>query len=234
MPQTERPLNRILFALPEKDYRHCLEKLERVEMVYGKTIYKTDSVIRHIYFPESGIVSLLSAVNETSTLETGIVGSEGMIGLPVFLGEKTSLSLVLIQGEGFALRMTTADFLAECETDAELTRILKRFTHSLMAQTAQSAACNRYHPIEARMARWLLMTHDRMKSGKFQITQEFLSNMVGVRREAVNKTAKNFQDRGLISYTRGKLLILDLKGLKAITCDCYKVISKHYPDYEKN
>lgn len=234
MPQTDRPINHILVALPEKDYRRCLEKLERIEMVYGNTIYKTGSVIRHVYFPESGIVSLLSTVNETSTLETGIVGSEGMIGIPVFLGVKTSHSLVLIQGAGFAMRMTTVDFLAECEKGAELTRILKRFTHSLMAQTAQSAACNRYHPIEARMARWLLMTHDRMKSGKFQITQEFLSNMVGVRREAVNKTAKGFQNRGLISYNRGKLLILDLKGLKAITCDCYKVISKHNPDYAKN
>jgi CRP-like cAMP-binding protein len=114
-----------------------------------------------------------------------------------------------------------------------MTRFLKRFTHWLMTQTAQSAACNRYHPIESRMSRWLLMTNDRMKSGKFQITQEFLSKMVGVRREAVNKAAKGLQQRGLISYNRGKLLILDLKGLKAIACECYKVISKYHPNYAK-
>ena len=225
--------NYLLAALPKKDYLRCLAKCERIELLYHTVIYKTGAVIRHVYFPESGIASLLSTVNGTSTLETGIVGSEGMLGLPVFLGVKTSNSLVLIQGVGFAMRMTTEHFLAECAASVEMTRVLKRFTHSLMTQTAQSAACNRYHRIESRMARWLLMTNDRMKSGKFQITQEFLANMVGVRREAVNKAAKNFQQRGLISYNRGKLLILDLKGLKSIACECYKFISKNHPDYAK-
>ncbi|MFM9904621.1 MAG: Crp/Fnr family transcriptional regulator [Pyrinomonadaceae bacterium] len=225
--------NRLLAALPEKDYKHCFEKLERVDLVYRETIYETAALIKHVFFPESGIVSLLSTVEEKSTLEVGIVGSEGMLGLPVFLGVKTSNNLALVQGEGVALRMTTADFLAECANSDEMSRILKRFTHSLMAQTAQSAACNRYHPIEARMARWLLMTHDRMRTGKFEITQEFLSNMVGVRREAVNKAARELQHRGLISYNRGKLLILDLKGLRDVTCDCYEIISKNHPNYDK-
>ncbi len=234
MPENVRSINHILAALPDRAYKNLFPKFERIALVYGTTIYETGAVISDVYFPESGIVSLLSTVDGHSTLEVGIVGSEGMIGIPVFLGVKTSNNFVLVQGEGFALKMKTEAFLDECASGDELTRILKRFTHSLMAQTAQSAACNRYHPIEARMARWLLMTHDRMKSGKFQITQEFLSNMVGVRREAVNKTAKGFQDRGLISYNRGKLQILDLKGLKAITCDCYKVISKYHPDYAKN
>jgi len=130
------------------------------------------------------------------------------------------------------LRITTADFLKECETSNKLQQVVKRFIQSLMAQTAQSAACNRYHPIEARMARWLLMTKHRMKAGLFQITQEFLANMVGVRREAVNKAAKSLHDRGLISYSRGKLLILDVKGLKEISCSCYKIISKAYPNYQ--
>ena len=232
-PDTRRSTNQMLAALPKKDYQHCYPKFERVELVYGQTIYKTGAVIRHVYFPESGIISLLSTVEELSTLEVGIVGSEGMIGLPVFLGVNTSNNLALVQGAGFALRMTTADFLKECASGDEMTRILKRFTHSLMTQTAQTAACNRYHPIESRLARWLLMTHDRMKTGKFQITQEFLSNMVGVRREAVNKAARSFQARGLISYNRGKLSILDLKGLKNVTCECYKTISKNHPNYAK-
>ncbi len=232
-PQPIQTSNRLLAALPKKEYEHCYPKFERVELIYGNTIYKTGAIIRHVYFPESGIVSLLSTVNDTSTLEVGIVGSEGMLGLPVFLGAKTTNNLALVQGAGFAQRMTTADFLAECASGDEMTRILKRFTQSLMTQTEQSAVCNRYHPIESRLARWLLMTHDRMKSGKFQITQEFLSNMVGVRREAVNKAARALHEQGLISYNRGKLLILDLKGLKAIVCDCYKIISKQYPDYKK-
>lgn len=231
--ETKRSTNYLLAALPDKDYEHCCKKLERVELKYGTTIYKTGATIKNVYFPESGIVSLLTAVEELTTLEVGIVGSEGMLGLPLFLGVTTSNNLALVQGEGVAMRMSAADFLTECASLDEMSRILKRFTHSLMAQMAQSAACNRFHPIDARMARWLLMTHDRMRTGEFQITQEFLSNMVGVRREAVNKAARGFHDKGLISYTRGKLSILDLKGLKAIACDCYKVISKHNPDYEK-
>jgi CRP-like cAMP-binding protein len=231
MSDTITSTNHLLAALSKKGYQSCFAKFERIELVYGETLYETGAVIRHVYFPESGIISLLSAVDKTSTLETGIVGSEGMIGLPVFLGVKTSNSFVLVQGAGFAMRMKTADFLAECASGGEMTRILKRFTHSLMTQTAQSAACNRYHSIESRMARWLLMTNDRMRSGKFQITQEFLSNMVGVRREAVNKAARILQEHGLISYVRGSLLILDLKGLKAITCECYKIILNSQPNY---
>ena len=218
--------------MPDEDYKNLRGNAERTDLVYGNTIYKTGATIRHVYFPESGIVSLLSAVNGDQTLEVGIVGNEGMIGVPAFLGAKTSNNIALVQGAGFALRMTTADFVKECETSNKLQQVLKRFVQSLMAQTAQSAACNRFHPIESRMALWLLMTNDRMKTGIFQITQEFLASMVGVRREAVNKTAKRFQELGLISYFRGKLLILDLKGLKAISCNCYKIISKQNPDYE--
>ncbi len=228
----KKTTNRLLASLPDEDYQNLVGHSERTDLVYGNTIYKTGAMIRHVYFPESGIVSLLSAVGGDQTLEVGIVGNEGMIGIPAFLGAKTSNNIALVQGAGSALRMTTAVFLKECETSNKLQQVVKRFVQSLMAQTAQSAACNRFHPIESRMARWLLMTNDRMKTGVFQITQEFLSNMVGVRREAVNKTAKSFETRGLISYNRGKLLILDVKGLKTTACDCYKIISKSHPNYE--
>lgn len=224
--------NRLLTSLPDKDYKNLLGNSERIDLVYGSTLYKTGAIIRHVYFPESGIVSLLSAVDGNQTLEVGIVGSEGMVGVPAFLGATTSNNIALVQGAGFALRMTTADFVKECETSNKLQQVLKRFVQSLMAQTAQSAACNRFHPVESRMARWLLMTNDRMKTGVFQITQEFLSNMVGVRREAVNKTARSFHERGFISYHRGKLSILDVKGLKTVACACYKIISKSDPNYE--
>lgn len=224
--------NRLLTSLPDQDYQNLLGNSERIELVFGTTLYKTGAVIRHVYFPESGIVSLLSSVDDDQTLEVGIVGNEGMIGVPAFLGAKTSNNIALVQGAGFALRMTTVDFVKECETSNKLRQVLKRFVQSLMAQTAQSAACNRFHPVESRMARWLLMTNDRMKTGIFQITQEFLANMVGVRREAVNKTARSFDERGFISYHRGKLSILDVKGLKAVACNCYKIISKSDPNYE--
>lgn len=208
-----------------------MAKSARSALSYGENIYQTGTTIRHIYFPESGIISLLSAVDGDLTLEVGIVGSEGMIGLPVFFGANTSNNIALVQGEGFALRMTAADFLNECASSDDLQRVVKCFTHSLMAQTAQSAVCNRFHPAESRMARWLLMTNDRMKTGIFQMTQEFLSNMVGVRREAVSKTATNLQKLGLISYYRGMLTILDRKGLKALSCTCYNILTKHHPNY---
>ncbi|MBK9528632.1 MAG: Crp/Fnr family transcriptional regulator [Acidobacteria bacterium] len=120
--------------------------------------------------------------------------------------------------------MKTEDFLAECESDKELSRILRRFAHSLMTQIGQAAACNRYHPIETRFARWLLMTRDRMRSNEFQITQEFLSNMLGVRREAVNKVAHDFQEHGLISYVRGHLTINNGKELENRACLCYQIV----------
>lgn len=231
-PARVKSTNRLLASLPDKDFQNLLANSERIELSYGSEIYKVGAIIRHVYFPESGIVSLLSAVDGNQTLEVGIVGSEGMVGIPVFLGAKISHNIAHVQGQGWALRIKAEDFLKECEKSDKLQQVVKRFVQSLMAQTAQSAACNRYHPVEARMARWLLMTKDRMKTGVFKITQEFLSNMVGVRREAVNIAAKSLHAGGLISYSRGQLLILDVKGLKDVSCSCYKIISKAYPNYE--
>ena len=224
MTKNLNPNNRILALLPLKDYQHLLPALEDFELIFGKTIYEPGERISHIYFPESGIVSLLSSVAEKATIEVGIVGSEGMIGLPVFLGVETSNNLAIVQGAGTAQRIKTADFLAECKNGGELPRLLQRFTHSLLTQISQSAACNRFHQIEARLARWLLMTHDRMRNDKFRITQEFLSNMIGVRREAVNKAATHFQQQQLISYSRGNLSILNRAELEKAACQCYRII----------
>ena len=231
MPETAKPSNRLFAALPKNEYQRLLPKLERIALIFAENIYQPDDVISHVYFPESGIISLLSAVEEHSTLEVGIVGNEGMVGLPVFLGVKTSNNLAVVQGVGFALRMTAADFHDECKNGGELPRVLQRFTHSLMTHISQSAACNRFHPIEARLARWLLMTHDRMQADEFQITQEFLSNMLGVRREAVNKAATHLQQQQLISYSRGNLSILNRTGLEAAACRCYQIIKQDYENF---
>ena len=226
MPDITPRQNRLLAALPDKNYLRLLPKLERFELKFAENIYETGDVIEHVYFLETGIISLLSAVEGRSLLEVGIVGSEGFIGLPVFLGVKISNNRALVQGAGYALRMKTADFLEECDRDSALTKILQSFTHSLFVQISQSAACNRFHSIESRLARWLLMTGDRMKSDEFQITQDFLSNMLGVRREAVNKAAKNFQQQNLIVYNRGNLTILDRANLESNACACYEIIRK--------
>ena len=198
MSETTKPTNRLLAALPAKEYTRLLPKLEEISLTYTETIYEPGDIIRHVYFPNSGIISLLSAVEERSLVEVGIVGNEGFVGVPVFLGVKTSNNCALVQGAGVALEMKTADFLAECENGGALPRLLQRYTHSLIMQISQSAACNRFHPIEARLARWLLMTSDRMESDEFQITQEFLSNMLGVRREGVSKSATQLQQNELI------------------------------------
>ncbi|MEO7673397.1 MAG: Crp/Fnr family transcriptional regulator, partial [Pyrinomonadaceae bacterium] len=137
------------------------------------------------------------------------------------------------QGAGVAYRMTTPDFLAAATEGGKLHGVLLRFIHSLMAQIAQSAACNRFHPISARLARWLLMTRDRMHADDFQITQEFLSNMLGVRREAVNKAAGELQRRKLIRYSRGNLSVLNLRELEAAACPCYKIIKHGYEAHDK-
>jgi CRP-like cAMP-binding protein len=228
MSENTKPTNRLLAALPIKEYKNLLPKLEEVSLPFTETIYELNEIIRHVYFPNSGIISLLAATGERSQLEVGIVGNEGVVGLPVFLGVERSNNHALVQGVGTAMRMKTEDFLAECKNGGSLSRILQRYTHSLMTQISQSAVCNRFHSIESRLARWLLMTSDRMESDVFQITQEFLSNMLGVRREAVTISAKNFQQNGLISYSRGKISILNRAGLETATCRCYFIIKEEY------
>jgi CRP-like cAMP-binding protein len=228
MPETTQlaaPIpNQLLATLPTEEYRHLFPKLEQVALTYGENIYEQGEIIRYVYFPSSGIISLLVAVEASVPIEVGIVGKEGFVGLPVFLGVKTSLNRAIVQGAGLAMRMKEADFLAGCQNGGSLPRLLQRFTHSLLAQVSQSAVCYRFHLIEARLARWLLMTSDRMETNEFQITQEFLSNMLGVRREAVNKSAVILQHEQLISYSRGNMSINNRAGLEKASCQCYGII----------
>jgi CRP-like cAMP-binding protein len=226
--------NQLLAALPTPEYSRLLPKLEQFTLTYGENIYQQNEIIDYVYFPNSGIISLLAAIESGSMLEVGIIGKEGIVGLSVFLGVKTSSNQAIVQGDGEALRMKTADFLTECENSATLTQLLKRFTQSLLVQVSQSAVCYRFHQVEARLARWLLMTGDRMESDKFQITQDFLSNMLGVRREAVNKSATILQQQQLISYSRGNLEIINRKGLETAACVCYGIIKAEETGISEN
>ncbi len=216
--------NRLLAKLPAENYRQLLGKLEEYPLNYREYLHQEGGRIDYVYFPTSGIISLLVAVDGKSTLEVGIVGSEGVVGISLFLGRTVSNNRTVVQGQGFALRMKAAAFVSECETNKAFSLQLRRFTYSLLIQVSQSAACYRFHPVEARLARWLLMTSDRMASNAFQITQEFLSNMLGVRREAVNKSATILQSRNLIGYTRGNMTILDRPGLERDSCECYAIL----------
>ena len=216
--------NHLLAALPKPEFERMTPKLHEIDLVFDTDIYKLNDTISDVYFPNSGIISLLAAVDQSSTTEVGIVGREGMVGLPVFLGVNISRVRAVVQGTGRALSMKADDFRIECARGDMLNDILRRFANSMMVQISQSAVCFRFHLIEQRLARWLLMTSDRMEKDDFKVTQEFLSNMLGVRREAVNRAAKLLEKLGLLANSRGSVDILDRPGLEEAACVCYSVV----------
>ncbi len=223
--------NRLLTTLSPKEFREILPDMERVSLPLAQVLYNCGDTIRHVYFPLDSLISLLSAVDNRSTLEVGVVGNEGMTGIGIFLGVKASRFQAIVQGAGDALRMKTSDLRRHSEDNYRLKSLLQLYTHALMTQISQSAVCNRFHTVEARLARWLLATRDRLAKNEFQLTQEFLSNMLGVRREMVNKAAGTLQKRGLITHVRGVLTILDNTGLEAASCDCYEEIKADYDNF---
>jgi CRP-like cAMP-binding protein len=222
--------NRLLAALPRKDYQKLLRVLEPVKLAYEEVLYEVHAPIRHVYFPNNCFVSMLTTVDTGRAAEVGLIGCEGMVGLPVALGIAASPFRAVVQGGGTAMRMKIADFRREFSASTALRRGLFQFTHLLMVQIAQTAACNRFHLVTQRMARWLLMTRDRVSSNEFRITQEFLALMLGVRRVGINVAARSLHERKLISYRRGTVTILDHKGLAAAACGCYKTVKDTYTE----
>ena len=220
--------NRLLAALPRTDYRRLLPRLEPVKLAFGKTLYESHSQIQQVYFPNDCFVSMLTTVDADRAAEVGLIGSEGMIGVPMALGVAVSPFRAVVQGEGTAMRMTTADFRRNFSTSVALKREVFLFTHLLMIQIAQTAACNRFHVTTQRMARWLLMTRDRVNSNEFRITQEFLALMLGVRRVGVSMAMGTLRERKVITYRRGTITVLDHAGLVAAACGCYKTVKDSY------
>ncbi|MDH3286929.1 MAG: Crp/Fnr family transcriptional regulator [Betaproteobacteria bacterium] len=216
--------NSLLAALPRKNYLRLLAGLEPVTLTFGEVLYEPGQSIRHIYFPNDSVVSLLTLVDGHLALEVGLVGREGMVGIPLALGIGVSSVRALVQGSGTAMRMKSERFRKEFRQSPPLQREVHRYTHVLMAQVTQTAACNRFHVVEARLARWLLMTRDRVRSDQFRLTQEFLAHMLGVRRVGVTEAAGALQQRELISYSRGNISILDQRALEAASCQCYRVV----------
>lgn len=222
--------NILLAALPVGEYQRLLADLEPVELTLGEVLYEAGDTIGHVYFPGDSLVSLLTLADGHLALEVGLIGREGMVGIPLVLGHNVSAVRALVQGGGTALRMASAPFLKVFELSRPLQHELYRYTHSLMAQISQTAACNRFHVVEQRFARWLLMTHDRVKSDHFRMTHEFLGHMLGVRRVGVTKAAQSLQKRKLISYSRGNISILDRAGLEGAACQCYEVVKGMHDD----
>lgn len=220
--------NQILAALPEQEYERLLPKLKKVWMEFHRPLFEPGQRIEHVYFPNTAVVSLLNVMENGETAEVGIVGYEGIVGLPVFLNTDSVSSLAMTQAEGEGMRMKTADFREEANRHGPLHRLLQRYTQALLTQVSQTAACNRFHSVEERFCRWILMTHDRVRQDTFPMTQEFVSEMLGVRRPTVSVVAGMLQKAGLIRYSRGKMTILDRQGLEAGTCECYQLVRNEF------
>lgn len=218
--------NSLLAVLPDKVYQSLLTHLEPITLSSGEVLYRPGEPICHVYFPTDTLVSLLTLIEGHQALEVGMVGREGMLGIPLVLGVNESPVHAVVQGAGMALRMTTVQFRKEFQHSAQLQREVYRYIYELMIQMTQTAACNRFHRAEARLVRWLLMTRDRVRSNHFHLTQYLLGNMLGVRRVGITNAAGNLRLRKLISYNRGEISILDGDGLEQAACQCYQIVKK--------
>jgi len=213
--------NQLLARLPRRELSKVLTSCVEVELVFADVLAEAGAPIRQVLFPVRSIISLTTAVGSHPGFEVCLIGDEGMLGATLLLGVDLAPLHALVQGQGSALSMSRAQFLAAAAGDSALHRILFRYLYVLMQQLAQTAACTRFHVVEARLARWLLMTHDRTHADGLHVTQEFLAWMLGVRRVGVTKAAGALQQRQLIHYARGEITILDRVGLEAAACSCY-------------
>ena len=220
--------NRILAALPREDYDRLAPHLEPVALPYGQTIYHTDDPIEHVYFPVNSMVSVVSQMADGSCVEVGVTGFEGMVGLPALLGVDRSPHECMAQIPDGAVRARAGAIKAEFKRGGALHDLLLRYTQSLLLMTAQTAACNRAHTVSERLARWLLLSHDRCVCEDLPLTQDFLSMMLGTRRAGVTEAAIVLQTEELIKYKRGHIVITDRPGLEEFACECYGVLKADF------
>lgn len=233
MPSTQSipAVNRLLGALPQKDFKHLLADCELVELSLAEELASPGDSIRHVYFPTDSVISVMMPLDGTAGnagLEVALIGNEGLLGLTLMLGVEVAPFHAVVQGAGPALRIPAATFLRKLDQSPALQRLMKHYLFVSMSQLAQTAACTRFHVVEERLARWLLMAQDRAHSDTFRVTHLFLAGMLGVRRVGITKAATSLQKRELIRYYRGEVTILDRLGLEAASCECYRKEKEAY------
>ncbi|CAN5169529.1 Crp/Fnr family transcriptional regulator [soil metagenome] len=219
--------NQLLAALPDAEWQRWLPQLEFVEMPLGQVVYESGSTLGHVYFPTTSIVSLLYVMENGASAEIAVVGYEGVVGISLFMGGESTPSRGVVQsaGQGFRLKSQT---IKEEFKRAPVLHLLLRYTQALITQMAQTAVCNRHHSLDQQLCRWLLLSLDRLRGNELVMTQELIANMLGVRREGVTEGALNLQKAGLISYSRGRITVLNRPGLEKRTCECYAVVKREY------
>src|ERR1700736_6125900 len=220
--------NDILRALLNSEYKHLSPKLEHIHLKRGEIIYQADQRIHYVYFPETAVVAMIDTVEGGGTVEVGIIGHEGMVGINIFLGCLVTPDKAIVQISGSAMRMKTNDLRKELRFGSPLQRLLLRYTQALLAIISQSVACSQHHTVTQRLARWLLTMHDHAESDEFQMSHKDISRLLGARRDGVTEAAGKLQAAGLISYSRAHIRIFDEAGLKRNSCECYRFIRQQF------
>jgi CRP-like cAMP-binding protein len=221
-------VNRLILGMPRKARERMLAQSELVDLKFGDVLCEADAAYTEVYFPLTGFISLVATVSDRPPLEMGLIGNEGMLGATIALGVAAAPLRAIVQGPGSAWCMNVATLQEALADDPTLSQLLDRYLFVLTAQLAQTVACTRFHEIEARLARWLLMTHDRAHADHFHLTHQFLANMLGVQRGAVTLAAGALQRRGLIRYARGEINVVARVGLEAAACECYAAVRQDY------
>src|SRR5579864_8943711 len=227
-PQAAPHRNRLLARLPPAEYQRLLPRLQLVPLALKQVLYEVRSAIDYAYFPNRGVVSALTVMEDGRAIEVATIGDEGMVGLPLLVGAKTTANRLIVQVPGDALRMAEDVLREEVSRDSPLRRLLVLYHTAFLAQVSQAVACNGLHSVHQRCCRWLLMTQDRVHSDVFPMTHELLAEMLGVRRSTVSEVLQPLKEQGLIRYSRGKFTVLDREGLKSGSCECYRTISEEF------
>ena len=227
-PNQSPNLNHLLAALPEAEFARLTPSLELVPLLLGDVLYESGCKQRYVYFPTTSIISIHYLLENGGSSEIAGVGNEGVLGISLFMGGETTPSHAVVQTGGYGYRLKAALLMEEFNRGGPVMKLLLRYTQALITQMSQTTVCNRHHLVEKQLCRWLLLTLDRLPTQELTMTQELIANMLGVRREAVTEAAGKLQSRGLISYRRGHISVLDRAGLEAEVCECYDVVKKEF------